>query len=261
MLAVLAEAHAGVLAVYRADLQYAIKQLPDQTELRKVMDELENEAIVREQSRARIQSITEDAIVAGAAAIGFAMLLRQSFTAVRARELALASKTADIVQHFANQYMRTGVVARVNAQLQAAVEAPRSAEEVFLGLGQKIEGIVTDSAYWKLTANQAASRATHYGMLKGAKGRKLTGYRLVATLDELTSSVCRGLHGKEFWVDDGIAFYDRILRAPSSEIKELHPWVKSYADIDGKTSEELQKMGIMCPPFHANCRTVLVGIA
>lgn len=269
MLSTLKTAYGAVVGVYQGDLHHALKQLPDAAPLRKVLEAIENESIVREREREELRKTAEDAIVAGAAAVGFALLLRRSFTEVRARELELASRTAGIAQYYSNKYFRHSVTPRIDAQIQKALAVGQTTggsrivtpEDAFADLTAKIEGIITDDNYWSLTANQAASRATHYGMLKGAKSRGFRGYRLVATLDERTSSVCRGLHGKEFWIDSGIAHYDRVLRASEAQIKDVHPWVVSFDQIRGKTSAELQKMGIMCPPFHANCRTILEAIA
>lgn len=110
--------------------------------------------------------------------------------------------------------------------------------------------------YWRLVAQQAASRSYHYGLARAGLSRGKTAYRLNATLDERTSSVCRNLHGRTFWLADAVAHLEHVATTPPEYIAEEAPWIE-YHVVAGATDEELARARIMVPPFHPFCRTTI----
>ncbi|MGK3946915.1 hypothetical protein ABK046_52185, partial [Streptomyces caeruleatus] len=66
--------------------------------------------------------------------------------------------------------------------------------------------------YWRLVANQASSRAYHYGLTRAGLSLGYTGYRLDAVIDKATTPVCRSLDGKVFWLADAVQRLEKLAR-------------------------------------------------
>lgn len=115
-----------------------------------------------------------------------------------------------------------------------------------------------------ISANLTTSRLISYGFLAQATAQEITYYRLQATLDRRTSDLCESLNGKEFPVASAYGFMRQVLQIQDpDELKVAAPWIKgnkaTVAEIKSLPSEELMsKYGVMVPPFHPNCRTILV---
>lgn len=113
-------------------------------------------------------------------------------------------------------------------------------------------------------ANLTTSRLVSYGFLAEATKHEITHYRLQATLDKRTSHVCRALDGREFRVDQAYSFMRQVLQITDpEELKTAAPWLNANRataeEMAKMPSEDLQgKYGILVPPFHPNCRTILV---
>lgn len=115
----------------------------------------------------------------------------------------------------------------------------------------------------KLTANGAASRGYHYGVVKGAQEQGFVGYTFVAILDDRTSDVCTALHGCQFPIENGLDWSQRRARATPEELPTVSPWFKLSdvaveAEDDNwvrKSATELNVIGAVIPPLHANCRS------
>jgi hypothetical protein len=123
---------------------------------------------------------------------------------------------------------------------------------------------VADEDYkLKLTANGAASRGYHYGVVKGAQEQGYHGYTFVAILDDRTTEVCHAMHGAQFPISNGLDWSQRRARATPEELPTVSPWFK-LSDVateaeDGewvrKSETELNVIGAVIPPLHANCRS------
>ena len=109
------------------------------------------------------------------------------------------------------------------------------------------------------------SRLASWGFFGEADMLGLETYRLTAVLDGRTSEWCKMIDGYEFTVERG---YDHIERALSAEdpeqLKTIHPWPKqdkvSMAMWGEMTTDELADLGYDVPPFHPNCRTMVVRV-
>jgi hypothetical protein len=112
------------------------------------------------------------------------------------------------------------------------------------------------SPYWFTVANNIASRAYHYGYVKSAEalGFRTVTYR--ATIDEVTSEICQYLDGMVFQVATVIRIAERAANSSPEEIMEQAPF-RPAEDIVGKTNAELERMGVVVPPQHFNCRSTL----
>lgn len=125
-----------------------------------------------------------------------------------------------------------------------------------LGTGQ----MMTDIA-----ANLTTSRLVSYGFLAQAKAQGIEKYQLQATLDKRTSKICRRLHGRVFNVDVAYAHLNEVLKVTNpEELKVMAPFVKgdkaTLHDLEKLSNDELAAKGVMVPPFHPGCRTVLVKV-
>lgn len=112
-------------------------------------------------------------------------------------------------------------------------------------------------------ANLTTSRLVTYGFLYEATKQKVETYQLDAILDKRTSDICRALDKRQFRVEGAIEYVRQVLQVTDPEaLKAVAPWLKgdkaTVEDLKASTSNQLQeKYGVMVPPFHPRCRTVL----
>lgn len=166
---------------------------------------------------------------------------------------------AENIEFYANKYFREHAAPRIKRNVQRVLDGDKTVKE-FSDLLTAEFG--ETNQYWRTTGNQSIIRSYNYGILKAGEMNGLTGYILIAVLDSRTSRICRHLDGKEFWISDGVAHYESVLRATPDSIKELHPWVTPEQEdlLLEADSVLLSSSKILVPPFHANCRTTLQPI-
>lgn len=109
------------------------------------------------------------------------------------------------------------------------------------------------------------SRLASYGFLVEAQLFGVTKYRVTEQLDGRTCPVCRRMHGKIFEVDDSFRRLDGILRIDDPQtLKQASPWPNQskagIAELDALTNGQLQSRGFGFPPYHPNCRGVLLPV-
>ena len=149
-------------------------------------------------------------------------------------------------------------------------------------------------AYWQTIAASFAARARSYTELDSFNEAGIERFRFEAVLDQVTSSICRFMHGREFSVERARQRFDQVEGAQTPEqIADLQPWVRSGRDhagnqvlfferaghrhlvarIDqpavGRLDEvgrysralgvdALEAAGITAPPLHGRCRSTLI---
>lgn len=109
------------------------------------------------------------------------------------------------------------------------------------------------------------NRLAVWGFTAEAQIRKITTYELQAQLDNRTSAFCEAVNGRQFQVSDA---RDKVIEALSAgspdDLKSIQPWPpqdkESIAEIEGLSGDELVDRGWHIPPFHPNCRTLLVAV-
>jgi hypothetical protein len=109
-------------------------------------------------------------------------------------------------------------------------------------------------------ANLSTSRLVSYGFLSEAVAEGVASYKLDVTLDERTSEICRHLHDldPEFQVRPAFELAQAALMTSDPEaLKTVAPFL-SASKIEGMSDEDLAAQGVMVPPFHFGCRTILV---
>ena len=170
--------------------------------------------------------------------------------------------------------------------LSRRITATVSHEAVTRGLGRVdvgriLHGIVEGTAsgvsvpktyrgdagsYFEMLAGTVRNRASSFGSLRTMSDAEIERYRFEAVMDERTSEQCSQLHDRLFTVESGIALTDRVLGARGpEEVKEVCGWrtaeeirqVIGGGDLASQT-RSLTSAGLIVPPLHARCRSVLV---
>jgi SPP1 gp7 family putative phage head morphogenesis protein len=158
-------------------------------------------------------------------------------------------------------------------------------------------GIVRDRAYFQVVAGAFVGRARSNGNLNAFSEAGITKYRVVAVLDEVTSEICRFMHGREFDVSKATAqFAATAAMTDPAQIKATMPWSSVGTDDDGNSviyyrningdrktvarvdefgegerdrigtyskalnETKLAAAGILTPPYHGSCRTAIVAV-
>lgn len=148
--------------------------------------------------------------------------------------------------------------------------------------------------YWELVSATFTSRSRTYGQLSSFDEAGFTRYTFEAVMDEVTSEVCRFMHGKSFEVASALKTYDNLdaLQDPE-DVKFAAPWVRAttdgkgnavlaykqpsgrqrtvaqigssgkgtqgQGDYSGALSEQsLANAGIQMPPLHGRCRSTIL---
>ena len=149
--------------------------------------------------------------------------------------------------------------------------------------------------YWEVVAGAFVANGRSLAQMSSYAEAGIQRYVIEAVLDEVTTEVCRFLHGKTFSVGDALGRFDRIERMDQPEdIKAEQPWVREavdpetgrkilYVDRGGTRSplaevarsglgtsddrgdfrrelsdRQLMDLGVSFPPFHGLCRTTTV---
>lgn len=214
------------------------------------------DGIVDEKEQKSIGTKIEDAIIAGAAILGISAETIRGLRSVANLRNGMTGQ----VSYYANNYIRRVVTPHMMRAIQAQTSNPSAPVDLLSAIqGGLTTQVKKNATYWRIVANQAQGRANHYGILRAAQNRGVLGYRLVAILDHRTSALCRRLHGREFWVADGLDHLERVASVSPEQVPIVAPWVKAD-EVKGKSAAELRSLGVLVPPFHAHCRTTLKPI-
>lgn len=151
-------------------------------------------------------------------------------------------------------------------------------------------------SYYDVIASAHAGRARSYSHLSSLELGGVDEFEFIAVLDEVTSSVCRFMHGKRFQVRGSLQKYTSAASLDEPEdIKDHQPWLQVgtndkgdqelyYKLSDGTrnvvagvndsgegrrddqgsfnslmSDSELQSAGMSTPPLHGRCRSTIVA--
>ena len=149
--------------------------------------------------------------------------------------------------------------------------------------------------YLVMASSVATARARSYGVLKSFEEALITTTRFVAVLDEVTSQVCRFMHGRTFQVSRQLQRFMDVARAPIGDVTKLQPFMRVGRTDDGQrgvgirdattkdfipvatitrsglgvnddpgefralvSADRMMALGCCTPPLHPHCRSVLV---
>jgi hypothetical protein len=115
----------------------------------------------------------------------------------------------------------------------------------------------------KLASSLHSSRLATWGFTAEAELLGIEEYELSAVMDGRTSEFCRAINGKRFRVADARASIVHILSLDTPDaVKAAQPWPKQDKTSMGRyrdmSAAQLTEEGLMIPPFHPNCRTILI---
>jgi predicted outer membrane lipoprotein len=162
-------------------------------------------------------------------------------------------------KYYTNRFFNTFIIPEITSRVDRLLAGTPFNEVANLSaLREVLDRRLKTVPYWRLVANAGASRAYHYGYLKAAELRGVTQYRFTAVLDEKTSEICRHMDGKVFSVSTASRLMEKVAEAPDIEqVKTLMPWL-SFKEVRDLSDDELERLGVITPPLHGNCRSTLV---
>lgn len=122
------------------------------------------------------------------------------------------------------------------------------------------------ASYFEMLSGTVRARMSASSALRGLRDAGIERYRFEAVMDERTSEQCAELHDRVFRVESGINLMDRAEAAETpDEMKDVAGWRTAgeiRAIIGDRTGEAASKAltasGIIWPPLHARCRSVIV---
>lgn len=198
---------------------------------------------------ARVQNKLRESMNIGADTFSDRAILRQ----VSGKGEAIEGFTHRM-NFYADNYYERIVVPR----LMKAYDPTKSPKAMRKELRQITRQLLKNNeAYWQNVANSSVSFSYHFGYLKAAELNNHTTLMYVAVLDERTTKFCRGIDGKTIKLSKVLDRLEEISEMTGDESSNYKYW-KLASSVKGKPKiTTMTKMGILVPPFHANCRTTL----
>ena len=157
-------------------------------------------------------------------------------------------------------------------------------------------GLGRDRAYLNIVAGSFVGRARSQVNADAFNEAGIERFRFDAVLDEVTSEICRFMHGREFSVRKAVERFEMVSRLTDpDEIKAAMPWGNIGQNDDGEdilyygsaddpqviagvnqfgegerdavgdyspelSESDLEDAGLTMPPLHGNCRSTVVAV-
>ena len=186
---------------------------------------------------------------------------------------------------------------RARTLVAAGVERGLGRDDITAELSSALsaEGFNRNQNYWEVVAMVFANRARTFTQVAAFDEAGVERYRFDAVLDEVTSEVCRFLHGKVFTVASALDRFKQAERLRDPErVREIQPFIQVGADDDGNqvlfyerngrrravaqvdepgiggrdevgrysrelSPSQLEAAGVSVPPLHGRCRSTIVA--
>lgn len=114
------------------------------------------------------------------------------------------------------------------------------------------------AAYWEVVSASGVTRARNFGAVGSFVEGGFEEIEAVAMMDEATSPICLYLNGKVWKTKWAVDQRDAMLASKTPvAARAASPWLR-FEEINGKTTEALQALGVVLAPYHGRCRTVNV---
>lgn len=187
--------------------------------------------------------------------------------------------------------------ARAKDIVAAGVERGLGRDDIVSELSSTMAREAFDQSrdYWEMVSMTFANRARTYTQLGAFGEAGIEQYRFDAVLDEVTSEVCRFMHGKVFTVGRAMDRFREVERARDPEsIREVQPFMQVGADREGNqvlfyerggrrravaqvdepaegvrdevgrysralSPVQLEAAGVSVPPLHGRCRSTITA--
>lgn len=226
--------------------------------------------------------------------------LRWGTQDTEAAKLMAETSTNYVSNLSGNISSRTSGMAR--SIVSAGFKNGLSNEEIADQLQSELSGMVgrTSTNYWRTVSSTYMTRARSWSQLRTLETAGVREYEVVAVLDEVTTPVCRFLHGKRFKVQEGLGLFKKMdaLRTPG-DIKYVQPWLRTSQDketglhtlsvrkksgkvamiaretssgygqvgetgawdlLDSGTTADMANLNIGPPPYHGGCRSTTKAV-
>lgn len=235
--------------------------------------------------------------VKGATANRYGLNIDPSFTLVDRKAVeAAATRQA----HFVRDVLGTRSVSmsgEARRVVSSGLERGLDRFEIAKELAAAIPEAGRLDSYWQVVASAFVGRSRTISMLSAFDDAGLSTFEFEAVLDEVTTEVCRFMHGKRFDVRSTIERYAEVDAAEDPEdVKRLQPWVYTakvegggtglvFKDRSGErqmlarvdepsvgrrdatgqysnamSSKAMVAAGITAPPLHGHCRSLIVPV-
>jgi len=199
-----------------------------------------------------------------------------------------------------NERLRSAFHGSFFPVVSGGVERGAGREEMARQLRDAARGTVAARPvhYWEVVASSFVTRGRTFGQLSSYSEAGVERYRIEAVLDEVTTEICRGLHGRMFTVKSGLGVFARHEAAAEKGVDEFKlaaPWVRERTNSKGDTelwakgangsrriasvvqsamgtsgpnatgtfsgvldAKGMEGVGVMFPPFHGLCRSTTI---
>lgn len=172
-------------------------------------------------------------------------------------------------------------------------------DDISGALAEKLaeQQVLRSRAYWDFTATDFSNKARTTTQLGAFGEASIAHWVFEAIMDEVTSDICRLLHGRIFSVDKAITRTRSALEADDPEdVRSLRPWVQTGVDGNGDTilyfdrggerqkvarieasgvgrldetgrysdvmsDKALEAAGLVIPPCHGHCRSNIMMVS
>lgn len=212
-------------------------------------------------------------------------------------------ETLDALANGQSRYIASFMVKR-NQELEKRFRAiiARAVDEGWRrqDVSRELEGLLKPTeilrrqrGYYDVVAGAAVGYTRTYGQLSAFRDAGIERYIWESVLDEVTTDVCRFMHGHVFEVGAALDVFSRMATHLDAA-KEAAPWLRMGRNADGQTilytktdstrreiavvvrsgvgrkddqgqfstvydAARLQALGVCLPPAHGNCRSTIVA--
>ncbi len=182
--------------------------------------------------------------------------------------------------------------------VSSGLERGLGRDDISEELGNKLKssGVMRTGNYWDLIASDFANKARTSTQLNTFERAGVEMYLFDSIMDQVTSEICRLLHGRTFSVQKAATRMRKALQLEDPEqIKRTMPWVQSGTDASGASilyyekngarvtvahvdepaegtkdkvgtyrnvmsNKALEAAGLPVPPRHGHCRSTLTAV-
>ena len=109
--------------------------------------------------------------------------------------------------------------------------------------------------YFELVASNASVTSTSLSRLISMSDAGIDKFKITAIIDRRTSTICRGLDGKEFSVEKAMTGVEKFFG-----IENLDQLESSFGFSKDGSTPKWAAQGLGFPPYHHGCRTTVVPI-
>jgi hypothetical protein len=247
-------------------------------------------------------------LVLGVLAAALPALLLAAYGAAASRrggapsadDVALAERLRDGQARYAQVYMmdrNAHLLARVRALVDRSITDGWARGRLVEALHDVFDPehvLARSAAYYDVVAGAFVGYTRTYGQLAAYRDAGIERWIFEAVLDEVTSDICRFMHGRVFTVQGALGVFDRIA-GNLEAAKDSAPWLREGRNADGAKvlytlssdghrreiativrsgfgarddqgaydttydSARLEAVGVCLPPLHGRCRSTVVA--